>query len=149
MVCFGLGLFWILVTARLFKTVKVVRNAYTQKKRREMSPEDFTGMLVRMMTQYREEKGRIRALVFVCMLGGLCFVMLGVLTLGQIAAEVAAGSAMLPVLLSVIAAAICMVVGGARFLVSTYFRRYAMVWDARQDALSVSESELGHLLERD
>jgi hypothetical protein len=148
MVCFGFGLFWILVMARLFKSVKVVRNAYKQKKRREMSPEDFIGMLVRMMTQYREEKGRIRAMVFVCMLGGLCFIVLGVLTIGQIAVLVAAGSATLPVLLSVVAAAICMTVGGASFLVSTYFRRYAKVWDARLSALAVSEGELGRILER-
>jgi hypothetical protein len=148
MMCFGLGLFWILVTARLFKSVKVVRNAYKQKKRREMSPEDFTGMLVRMMTQYREEKGRIRAMVFVCMFGGLCFVVLGVLTIGQIPALVAAGSATLTVLLAVAAAVICMIVGGASFLVSTYFRRYARVWDARLDALAVSENELGRMLER-
>jgi hypothetical protein len=149
MVCFGLGLFWILVTARLFKSVKVVRNAYKQKKRREMSPEDFTGMLVQMMIQYREEKGRIRAMVFVCMLGGLCFVMLGVLNIGQVATMITGGSATLPLLLTVAAAAINLIIGGASFLVSTYFRRYAKVWDARLNALAVSEAELGSMLERD
>jgi len=82
MVCFGLGLFWILVTTRLFKSVKFVRNAYKQKKRREMSDDDFTGMLVQMMTQYREEKGRIRVMVFVCMLGGLFVPTEGSETLG-------------------------------------------------------------------
>ena len=75
-------------------------------------------------------------------------VVLGVLTIGQIPALVAAGSETLPVLLTVAAAAICMVVGGASFLVSTYFRRYAKVWDARLEALARSEGELRSMLEQ-
>jgi hypothetical protein len=44
MVCFGLGQAWIVVTAKLSKNVKVVRDAY-QEKKREITPEDFSGML--------------------------------------------------------------------------------------------------------
>ena len=47
-----------------------------------------------------------------------------------------------------IAAAINLTIGGASLLISTYFRRYAKVWDARLDALTISEGELDRMLER-
>jgi len=55
---------------------------------------------------------------------------------------------MQPVLITIFAAAINLTIGGASLLISTYFRRYAKVWDARLDALTISEGELDRMLER-
>jgi amino acid transporter len=113
-----------------------------------MSPEDFTGMLIHMMTKYREQKRIIRAMVVICVLGGLCYVALGALNVGQFLSGIASGNAPQAVLFAIVAAAINLTIGGACILVSTYFRRYAKVWDARLDALARSEDELGRMLER-
>jgi hypothetical protein len=145
---FVIGLVWITVTARLLKSVRVVRTAYRQKKKRELTPEDFTGMMVHMMTQYREQKRTVRAMVVICMAGGICYVVQGVLDIGQIIAGVAAGNVMQPVIPVIIAAAISLVIGGVSIRISKYFRRYAKVWDARLDALSRSENELDAMLEQ-
>jgi len=148
LVCFGLGLSWIMVTAKLSKSVKVVRDAYKQKKKRDMTPDDFTGMLVHMMTQYREQKTTVRAMVIICMLGGLCFIALGLFNVTQIIAGIVAGDAAASIILAVVAVAINLIMGGASLLISKYFRRYAKVWDTRLDALATSESELDRMLER-
>ena len=145
---FVFGLIWITVTAKLLKSVKVVRSAYKQKKKREMISDDFTSMMVHMMTQYRDQKKMIRAMVIICMLGGLCYVGLGALNIVQIISRIASGDAMQPVLITIFAAAINLTIGGASLLISTYFRRYAKVWDARLDALTISEGELDRMLER-
>ena len=136
------------MTAKLLKSVRVVRNFYKQKKRREMPDEDFTGMMIHMMTRYREQKRIIRAMVVICLLGGLCYVALGALNAVQFLSGIASGDPLQAVIFAVVAAAINLTIGGACILVSTYFRRYAKVWDARLDALARSEDELGRMLER-
>jgi len=148
LVCFGLGLSWIMVTAKLSKSVKVVRDAYKQKKKRDMTPDDFTGMLIHMMTQYREQKTTVRVMVIICMLGGLCFIALGLFNVTQIIAGIVAGDAVSSIILAVVAVAINLIMGGASLLISKYFQRYANVWDTRLDALATSESELDRMLER-
>ena len=150
-IAFVLGLVWITATAKLMKSVKVVRTAYKAKKKREMTDEDFTGMMVHMMTQYREQKQMIRAMVVIGMIGGVCYLLLGASNVVSAIAPFTAGLPGQPdfvTLLAVAAAAINLTIGGACILVSSYFRRYAKVWDARLDALARSESELDLMLER-
>lgn len=147
-VAFVLGLIWISATAKLMKSVRIVRTAYREKKKRDMTTEDFTGMLVHIMTQYREQKTMIRAMVVICIIGSLCYMSLGLINIGQIASMITSDSETMPVLLTIVAAAINLTIGGASYLISTYFRRYAKVWDARLDALTRSEGELDRMLER-
>jgi hypothetical protein len=145
-VAFVVGLSWITVTAKLLKSVKVVRRVYRQKKKREITPEEFTGMMVHMMTQYREQKRTIRAMVVICLIGGIIYIIQGVLDISQVIMGVVAGNGMQSVIQVILAAAISLVIGAVSIRISTYFRRYARVWDARLDALARSEDELKKML---
>ena len=145
---FVIGLVWITVTAKLLKSVKLVRRAYKEKKKREMTPEDFTGVMLRMMTQYREQKRTIRAMVIICLVGGVCYLVQGIADIALIIPGVAVGDTAVPVISTVIAALISLVMGGASILISTYFRRYAKAWDARLDTLAQSGDELEKMLVR-
>jgi hypothetical protein len=143
---FVLGLVWISATAKLLRSVRVFRTAYKQKKKRDMTPEDFTGMMVHMMTQYREQKRVIRAMVIICILGGCLMLIQGVLSALLIAGKFSASATLTQLLIAIAGVAILLIMGGACILISTYFRRYANVWDARLDALSRSEDELKQML---
>ena len=145
---FVIGLVWITATAKLLKSVRVVRKAYRQKKKREMSPEDFTGMMVQMMTQYREQKQMIRAMVVICMAGGYVLLVQGILSAIMIIERVIGGNAMFPIFLAILAVVFVVIMGGAGILISRYFRHYAKVWDTRLEALGRSEDELKRMLER-
>jgi hypothetical protein len=150
-VAFVLGLVWITATAKLLKSIKVVRKAFREKKKREMSPEDFTGMIVHMMTQYRDQKQMIRAMVVICIAGGICYLVLGISNVISAITPFIAGLPGQPdflTLLAVAAAAINLTIGASCLLVSRYFRRYAKVWDTRLDALVRSEGELAQMLEK-
>jgi len=146
---FVLGLSWLAATAKLMKSVKVVRSAYRQKKKRDMPPDDFTRMLIHMMTQYRAQKKMIQVMIIICMLGGLCYIVLGALNIIQIVSGIFSYNTIQSVLLMVLAAVINLTIGGASILISAYFRRYAKVWDARLDVLAISESEFDRMLEQD
>jgi hypothetical protein len=148
MVCFGLGIAWIMVTAKLSKSVKVVRDAYKQKKKREMTSDDFTCMLIHLMTQYREQKKTVRAMVFICQLGGMCFIIMALSGIPGIIAGLAAGDAIFTNILAVVAVVVMVIMGGGSLLISAYFQRYAKVWDSRLAAIATSEGELDRMLER-
>ena len=150
-IAFVLGLVWIASTARIMKSVKVVRTAYRQRKKQEMSPEDVTGLMVRLMTQYREQKPVIRVMVVVAMTGGIWNLLLGISNLISVISSGLSGMPSDPaaVLISpFLASAFNLVIGAFCIRVSLGFRRYAKVWDERLDALARSEEELGRMLER-
>jgi hypothetical protein len=150
-IAFVLGLVWITATAKLMKSVKVVRTAYRERKKREMSDEDFTGMLVHLMTQYREQKPMIHIMVVVGMVGGVCYILFGFSDLVSAIAPVISGLPGQPgpaTILAIVAAVVNLVIGAACIRVSSGFRRYAKIWDTRLDALARSEGELDRMLER-
>jgi hypothetical protein len=148
---FVLGLVWIAATAKLMKSVKVVRTAYRQKKKREMSDEEITGMMVHMMTQYREQKRMIRVMVVVGMVGGVCYVLFGI---SDIVSAITPVISSLPgqpgtvTIIAIVTAIVNLIIGAACIAISSGFRRYAKVWDARLEALARSEGELDQMLER-
>jgi hypothetical protein len=148
---FILGLVWIAATAKLMKSVKVVRKAYRERKKREMSDEDFTGMMIHMMTQYREQKPMIRVMVVVGMVGGVCYLLLGISDVASAVIAVVYGLPEQPAFGTagaVIGSVFNLVIGAACIRVSSGFRRYTKLWDARMDALARSEAELHSMLER-
>lgn len=146
---FIFGLIWIMTTARLMKSVRVVRTAYKQKKRREITPDEFTGLMVLTMTTYREQKPMIRAMVIIGYIGGCCYLVLGASNVLSVITGIAsfpAGQSGFVTVFAVVASVINLTIGGACILVSTYFRRYAKAWDSRLDALARSEGELEKML---
>jgi len=72
----------------------------------------------------------------------------GIVSAVMISGRVVGGGATFPVLLSILAVAFVMIMGGAAILISRCFRRYAKVWETRLDAMGRSELELKHMLER-
>jgi len=150
-VAFVLGLVWITVTARIMKSVKVLRTAYRKRKQQEMSDEEITGMMIHLMTQYREQKPVIRVMVVVAIAGGICYLLLGISNLISVVTAVLSIAPSEPAAVLVptfIASAFNLVIGIFCIRVSRGFRRYAKAWDARLDALARSEGELGQMLEK-
>lgn len=147
---FVVGLIWIMTTARLMKSVRVVRTAYKQKKKREMTADEFTGMMVLMMTTYREQKPMIRVMVVIGFLGGCCYLVLGISNVVAVITWIARalpGQPGFVTVFAIVAAGINLTIGGACILVSMYFQRYAKAWDSRLDALARSEGELEKMIE--
>ena len=150
-IAFMLGLVWITATARLLMGIRVVRRAYRENKKQEMSTEEVTGMMVHLMTQYRDQKPIIHAMVIICSVGGVCYFLLGISNLVSAIAPLATA---LPApfstaaIIALTAAAINLAIGAGCLQVSRYFRRYARVWDTRLAVLARSEGELAQMLEK-
>jgi uncharacterized membrane protein len=143
-----LGLRWIRSTVRIFRGVNELRREYRATKK-PVSGETLTGLIVRMMAQYRENKMTIRAMTVICALGGLVYLALGITNIFQgVAWAMAPGSAISPEL-AFLAAGINLTIGLVSLFSSTWFHRYSASWDARLDEANRSEEILKKTLDQE
>jgi hypothetical protein len=77
--CFGLGISWITVTIRVFEGVESIRDMLSAHGE-EITDEEITGLIVRMLALYRDEREAIRKMILISAGGGICFLFLGVST---------------------------------------------------------------------
>ncbi len=151
-VAFGLiaavvGMKWILSSVRIFRDVKDIKIA-SDAAGAGATEEDLTGFRIRMMAQYREKKPMIHTMMLVSLVGGACFLGLGVANVVQIVIAVGAGTFPENYLL-VPAALLNLAIGVICLLNSLYFRRYSAVWDRRLGEISRSEKMLADAMEQD
>jgi hypothetical protein len=157
-----LGLRWILSSVKVMRGVTVIRREYRALEE-PVSGEALTGLIVRMMAQYRENRQAVRRMTLICTLGGAIFLALGVLNLLAGISAAMAGTGPLYIFLvqagltsgigrslflSFVAAGINLAIGIVSLRLSSWFRRYSRAWDLRLAEASRSGEALRHALEQ-
>ncbi len=146
LVCFGLGLSWVLFSARILKGITLIRREFRHHKG-PVPEETLTCWIVRMTAHYRENKKTIRNMILVCTLGGFCFLILGILnSLEFFSFSLTTGSVTLNSYLLIPAALLTLGVAIVSLVSSLYFMKFSKAWDLRQDEISRSEHELAEKL---
>lgn len=143
LVCIGLGLGWLLSSARILRGVKSVRREI--RHREGPVPEELlTCWIVRTLSHYRENRARIRWMVPVSIIGGAAFLLLGTSNLVQ--GILGTGDPLR--WFAFTAAAINITIGIVSIACSLYFRRYSAAWDERLGTAARSENALQCALEQ-
>ncbi len=78
MVCFGLGIAWIISSAEIFEGIEGIRTDFSDRSS-PVSDEILTSGIIRMIAHYRENRKIIRTMILVGILGGFCFLALGII----------------------------------------------------------------------
>jgi hypothetical protein len=144
---FGLGLSWVLSSAKVLKGITGIRREYSECPGM-VSAEILTGWIVRLMAHYRENRETIRWMTVICAFGGCAFLAIGFLNLIQGITWTADANASWIQRLPFIAAGINLTIGLSSLLFCVYFRRYSAAWDLRLDETSRSETILERTLEQ-
>jgi hypothetical protein len=142
---FGLGLSWVLSSAKVLKGITGIRREYGECPG-PVPDEILTGWIVRLMAHYRENRETIRWMTLICALGGCAFLAVGVLNLVQGISWLGGSGIAWYQVLPFIAAGINLVIGLSSLLFCRYFRRYSAAWDLRLDENARSEAILEHTL---
>jgi hypothetical protein len=146
MVCFGLGLSWVLFSARILKGITQIHREFRDHKG-PVPEETLTCWIVRMTAHYRGNKKTIRNMILVCTLGGFCFIILRVLNnLEFFSFSLSSGSFSLNNYLLIPSASLTLGIAMVSLLSSYYFMKFSKTWDNREDEISRSESELAEKL---
>jgi hypothetical protein len=142
MVCFGLGIGWILSTVRIFEGIVTIKDNL-EKDGDAITDERLTCLIVRMLAHYRDNRRTIRTMILVCILGGVCFFVLAIGHSLKVLTITADGFAFtLDNLLLIPAMLLTLGIALASLLSSYYFSKFAQTWDRRLHEIGESECAL-------
>jgi len=75
----GIGFFWILPSVSLMDFITDIQFKYF-KKTNEFSNEKITSLIVKMISYYREESNNIKKMIIISRLGGIIFILNGIIS---------------------------------------------------------------------
>lgn len=136
------GLGWILTSVRVFEGIEAIKDELDEK-RGEVSDEDLTRLIVRMLSHYRDNRGTIRTMIVVCTLGGVCSFLLGILgSLEHLSVSTDGISLTINNYLVIPLMLLTLGIALVSLASSYYFSRFAKVWDERIGEIEGSEALL-------
>jgi len=142
LICFGLGISWIISTVRIFEGIVTIKDDL-EEAGDAITDERLTCLIVRMLAHYRDNHKTIRTMILVCTLGGGCFFVLGIANSLKVLSVSAGGFAFtLDNLLLIPAMLFTLGIALASLLSSYYFSKFAKVWDRRLHEIGESECAL-------
>ncbi len=147
LICFGLGIGWIISTVRIFEGVVTIKDDL-EADGDAITDERLTCLIVRMLAHYRDNRRTIRTMILVCTLGGCVF--LRARDRKQPQSPVRSHRAVLLSLWIIsFSSRPCSSRSGsalASLLSSYYFSRFAKVWERRLHEIEESECALKRTL---
>lgn len=153
---FGLGLSWVLSSAKVFLGINGIRREF--RKRTLPVPDDMlTSGIVRMLAHYRENQKILLRMITICRLGGCVFIALGLanivwaLSFGSVSGTTRTVFALgtgIVFALPFVDAAINLTIGTVTIAISIGFHQYSLVWDRRLEKNAENETTLKETMEQ-
>ena len=144
---FAVSIKWLVSSVEMFETATELKE--DNAKNKAFDEEARTGLVVKMLSYYRENKPTIKKMMFISRIAGVCFLISGAFTLATIAINVATGVQSLNLLTQVSGAAITLAIAVASFIIPHFFGKYSKVWDQRLQETVKVENELKRQLGED
>jgi len=142
MVCFGLGIAWIISSVTIFDGIEEIREEF-QDRKKPVSEETLTSGIIRMMAHYRQNIKTIHTMILVCTLGGFCFLTLGIInSLEFFSISLSSGQFTMNNYLLIPAALLTLGIALVSLLSSYYFSKFSRTWDLRLMETARSEEML-------
>ena len=142
LICFGLGISWILSTVRILEGFVTIKGDL-EKAGDAIPDERLTCLIVRMLAHYRNNHKTIRMMIIVCTLGEGAFFVLGIANSLKIMSISSSGFAFtLDNLLLIPAMLLTLDISLASLLSSYYFLKFVQTRDQRLNEIEESECSL-------
>jgi hypothetical protein len=139
---------WLVSSAELLEGATDMKDEYAKKKV-GLDEEGLTGMIVKMMAQYRENKPTIKAMMLVSRIAGVCFLISGVFSVATAVNSVTGGVPAWELLLQFLGSGFNCAMAAAGLAIPHFFGKYSMVWDYRLEESARAENELRRQLGED
>jgi len=131
MVCFGLGISWIISSVEILDGIDSIRSEFKDLTG-PVSDETLTSGIVGMMAHYRGNKKTIRTMILVCSLGGFCFLALAIInSMEFFSISLSSGRLTLNNYLLIPSVLLTLGVALVSLLSSYYFTHFSRAWDQR------------------
>lgn len=139
---------WLVSSAELLDGAADLKDEYSEKKA-GLDEDGLTGLIVKMLAQYRENKHTIRAMMLVSRVAGVCFLISGAFILETAMSSITGGAPTGEMLLQVLGSGFNFAMAAASLAIPHFFGKYSEVWDIRLEESAKAEKELGKQLGED
>jgi hypothetical protein len=143
----AISLRWVVSSAELLDSTTDMKDEYTEKKKTGIDDEGITGLIVKMMVYYRENKPTIKTMMLISRIAGVCFLISGAFNLATALINFMSGVPQLDVLTSIIGAGLSFTMAAASLVIPHFFSKYSKIWDYRLEETVKAEKELKKRIE--
>lgn len=139
---------WILASVQVFTGIRKLRDEW--KCREDPLPEEtLTGMIIRMISYYRENRETIRTMIVTGIFCGFFLLMLAIIqSLEFFSFSSSSGTFSIDVNRVIPLTFPAYFVAVVSLFSAAFFKKYSTVWDVRQQEIDQMEEKLDHILEQ-
>jgi hypothetical protein len=142
------GLRWIVASVQIFSGIKHLRDEYSSLEA-PVSDETITGLIIRMISYYREKRETIQTMIIAGIFCSFCLLILGIIhSLEFFSFSFSSGTFTIDihrVIPSTFPAYFTAIVS---LFSAAFFKKFSKVWDLRQQEIDRAEEKLQHVLEQ-
>jgi hypothetical protein len=130
---------WLISSAEMFEVSDELKEGY--KKTTTLDEEAQTGLIVKMMAYYRENKSTIKKMMWMSQIAGFCFLISGAFTIITMTINASTGVQLMDAWKQVLGALINFAIAIAGFIIPHFFGKYTKIWDKRIEKNAKAEIE--------
>jgi hypothetical protein len=130
---------WLISSAELFEVSDELKEDYAKNK--TLDEEAQTGLIVKMMAYYRENKPTLKKMMSVSRIAGICFLISGAFTIITAVTNASTGVQLMDVGTQVLGASINFAIAAVGFIIPHFFGKYTKIWDKRIEKNAKAEVE--------
>lgn len=141
------GFFWLLKSITIFEGVESIKDEFDEMGA-GFSEEEITGLIIKMLSHYRDNKDSIGKMILVCTIAGICFFLLGIIkSIEFIIITPASVEFSLNCYLVIPGMIFTLAIAFTSLYSSYYFSKFSKIWDVRLREIEESEKILQKTLE--
>lgn len=126
----GIGFWWILTSTYLMDFITDIQYQY-YKKKGKLSEDEVTGIIIKMISYYREKNQNIKRMIFICRVGGVFFIINGIVSTIDLSYKIHLVNVGAQHMMQISAIFIMFIWGIVSLFIPRYIRKYALIWDTR------------------
>jgi len=144
---FVVSIKWLVSSVEMFEISTELKEDYAKSK--ALDEEAQTGLVIKIMAYYRENKPTIKKMMLVSRFAGVCFLISGGFTLTTAVINSVTGIQLMDLLTQVSGAAVSFAIAIASFVIPHFFGKYSKIWDHRLQETVKAEKMLKRQLGED
>jgi hypothetical protein len=121
---------------------KLLRSLAEHKRNKTLDDEALTGLIVKMMAAYRENKPTLKLMMTISRIAGTCFAVAALLALAGALASFLSNAPLWGSLVQISNMGIGFATAGACFVIPHFFGKYSQIWEKRLKETAKAEAEL-------
>jgi len=142
------GLRWILASVQIFSGIKQLRDEYSGLED-PVSDETITGLIIRMISYYRENRETIQTMIIAGIFCGFYILILGIIhSLEFLSFSFSSGTFTIDIHRVIPSTLPAYFIAVVSLFSAAFFKKFSKVWDLRQQEIDRAEENLQHVLEQ-